>query len=126
MKEREIPQIKTISAGSLKEFDKLYNSTARELGTSITDKKDFDETTTRFYYVVTERQAETIGDDFMQHNVVCHCADCPFLEIGTDARRKTFPCRYSPYGESRVDAHACEVFYREAVRRMKEACNEDR
>lgn len=122
MKEREIRQVKTITAGSLKEFDELYNSTAQELGVSITEVKDIDATTSRFYYTMTSRRSETLADDFMQHNVICHCSDCPFLEITTDARRKTFPCKYSKYGETRVDALACEMFYQEAVKRMREDC----
>jgi len=122
MKEKEIRLVRTIHADDPTEFDKLYNSTAAELGTSITEVKDYDVTTSRFYYSITARSAETIGDDFMQHNVRCHCSDCPFLEIGTDARRKTFPCKYATYGESRIDADACEVFYDEAVRRMREGC----
>lgn len=120
MKEREVPQVKTVSAKSPAEFDKLYNATAHELGVSLTEVKDIDATTARFYYTVTERQAETVGDDFMQHNVCATCADCPFLQIGTDARRKWFPCQYSTYGESRMDSPACEVFYREAVKMMRE------
>lgn len=122
MRETEIRQVKTISAKTAKEFDKLYNSTARELGGSVTEVKDLDATSARFYYVVTEKKAETAEDDFMQHNERCHCSDCPFCEIGTDARRKTFPCKYAKYGETRIDAPACEVFYHEAIKRMREDC----
>ena len=122
MKEKEIPQIKTISADSLEEFDKLYNSTAAELGASILDVTDINATTARFRYTKTSRQVETLEDEFMQQNVRCYCSDCPFLEITTDARRKTFPCKYAKYGESRVDMPACETFYREAVKRMREDC----
>ena len=120
MRQTEVPQVKTISAKSQKEFDKLFNSTARELGASVTDVKDIDGTTARFYYTVTEKQVENLGDDFMQNNERCHCSDCPFLEIGTDARRKWFPCPYSTYGETRLDSPACEVFYHEAVKMMRE------
>lgn len=120
MRQTEVPQVKTISAKSQKEFDKLFNSTARELGASVTDVKAIDGTTARFYYTVTEKQVENLEDDFMQNNERCHCSDCPFLEIGTDARRKWFPCQYSTYGETRLDSAACEVFYREAVKMMRE------
>lgn len=122
MRRDEIEQVKTISASNLKEFDKLYNSTARELGGAVTKVDDLSETVSRFHYTVTESQVECMGDEFMQHNAYCHCSDCPFLEIGTDARRKTFPCPYAKYGETRVDAPACEVFYQEAVKRMREDC----
>lgn len=120
MKVKEVPQVKTVSAKTPAEFDKLYNATAHELGVSLTEVKDIDATTARFYYTVTETQAETIGDEFMQHNVCITCSDCPFLQIGTDARRKHFPCEYATYGETRVDSPACEVFYREAVKMMRE------
>lgn len=120
MRRTEVSQVKTISAKSQTEFDKLYNSTARELGASLTEVKEIDATTARFYYSVIDEQVESLEDDFMQNNERCHCSDCPFLEIGTDARRKWFPCQYATYGESRTDSPACEVFYREAVKMMRE------
>lgn len=119
MRRDEIEQIKTISANSLKEFDKLYNSTARELGGAVTRIDDLSETVSRFHYTVGENQIECIGDEFIQQGAYCHCSDCPFLEIGRDARRKTFPCQYAKYGETRMDAPACDFFYKEAVRRMR-------
>lgn len=120
MRQTELRQVKTISAGSLKEFDKLYNSTARELGDRVTDVKDIDATTARFYYTVSESEPEDLGDAFMQAGVYAHCSDCPYCEIGTDARRKWFPCKFSAYGETRLDSNACEVFYKEALHRMRE------
>lgn len=124
MREKEVELVKTIHANSLEEFDKLYNSTVEELGVSITKVDDIDSLTSRFHYTVTKRQAEDFADVFMQQNVSCHCSDCPFLQVTGDARRRWFPCRYSTYGETKMDSPACEVFYREAIKRMREEANE--
>ena len=120
MRRTEFRQVKTISAKTSAEFDRLYNSTARELGANVTDVVDLDSTTARFYYTVTENEPECMGDIFMQEGAYAHCSDCPFCEIGTDARRKWFPCEYSESGQTRLDSRACEVFYREAVKMMRE------
>lgn len=123
MKVIEKKRTKTISAKTPAEFDKLYNQTFEELGEYEPDVREFEMDGTmfaRFNYTVTDKIAEDTGDIFMQHNVECTCSDCPFLEIGTDARRKWFPCKYASCGETRLDSRACEVFYKEAVRRMRE------
>lgn len=120
MRRTEVRQVKTISAQSQQEFDRLYNSTAKELGASITEVKDIDGTTTRFYYTVIEDEAEDLSDVFMQNNVRCTCSDCPFLQIESDARRKWFPCEYASSGMSSLNSPACEVFYREAIKMMRE------
>ena len=115
--------LETISASDPKEFQKLYNSTAQRLKAYEPKIEKYfwgDKRCADFTYTTTERIAETIGDEFMQHNASTTCSDCPFLEIGTDARRKWFPCQYATYGESRTDSPACEVFYREAVKMMRE------
>lgn len=120
MKETEKQRVRTISAKTLEEFDKLYNSTADELAMYDPEVKEIDALTARFYYKVNDKVCETLGDDFMQHNVRCTCSDCPFLEIENDARRRWFPCQYATYGETRIDSPACEYFYREAVAMMRE------
>lgn len=122
MRVTDVKQVRTVSAKSVKEFDKLFNQTADELGSSVVEVKEIDATTARFYYQITKKEPEELADTFMQNNAGCHCSDCPFLEIGNDARRKTFPCKYAKYGETRVDATACKVFYQEAVKKMREEC----
>lgn len=122
MKEKEIRQVRTIQAATPMEFDDLYNETARELGTSIVDVKDLDALTARFYYTTIAREQETTGDGFELHGACAHCGDCPYLEVKADARRKTFPCAYSTYGETRIDCPACDVFYKDAIAKMREAC----
>lgn len=122
MKVKEIRQVKTIQAATLSGFDDLYNETAKELGTALIDVKDFDALTARFYYTTIAKEQETTGDDFELHGASACCGDCPYLEAKADARRKTFPCAYSTYGETRVDCPACDVFYKDAIAKMREAC----
>lgn len=119
MKEIERLRVKTVSAKDVKSFDRLYNSTADELAKYHPEARDIDALTARFYYKEVETASENLEDDFMQHHEGCTCSDCPFLQIGTDARRKWFPCEYSPCGETRIDASACEHFYKEAVAMMR-------
>lgn len=123
MKERKRARVKTIATRDPKSFDKLYDSTADRLVEYNPEIESFtlgDMFCARFSYQEVDSIPETIEDEFMQNNVRCTCSDCPFLMVGTDARRKTFPCKYAPYGESRIDSPACAVFYREAVRLMRE------
>lgn len=120
MKERRKKRVLTIRADNYEAFDKLYNSTADRLAPYEPETRDIDALTTRFYYTETEKIAENLDDDFMQHNERCTCSDCPFMDIGTDARRRWHPCQYASNGETRIDAEACAVFYKEAVRLMRE------
>lgn len=125
MKERERKRAKTITADTFDEFDKLYNSTADELAGYDLVISEISPLAVRFYYTITETTSENLADDFMQNNVRCTCSDCPFLQIGTDARRKWFPCAYSKTGETRLDTPACEQFYNEAVAMMRKAAGRE-
>lgn len=120
MRETEIRQVKTIQARDVLEFDELYNRTAKELGHSITEVRDLDAVTARFYYTEVKRDPEDIEDEFELCGVYATCGDCPFLQVTDDARRKWFRCDYAKYGESCIDSKACAVFYKEAVKRMRE------
>lgn len=126
MKEIVKRRSKTISATNCAEFDKRYNSTSDELAQYDPEVETFNMDGTmyaRFTYEERTSKAETIAEDFMQHNVGCTCSDCPYLKIGTDARRRWFPCEYSECGETRIDSPACDEFYRQAVKRMREEAN---
>ena len=120
MKKRQRKRVLTISAKTYEEFDELYNATADKLAKYEPETKDIDALTSRFYYTEDEDIAETRGDEFELENIRCTCADCPFLQVGNDARRKWFPCEYAFNGEARIDSSACEVCYREAVKLMRE------
>lgn len=119
MKEREHRRVCTISAKTFDEFDSLYNETADRLAKFDPEVRDIDALSARFYYTETEKISESLADDFSQHHQSCTCADCPFLEIGNDRRRKWFTCPYASHGETRIDSEACDHFYREAVKRMR-------
>ena len=123
MKENEKRMIKVVTATNGADFERKFNAASEELAAyrpEIT-LKDGDGFSAYFLYNVNICQPETLEDDFSMRVRACHCSDCKFLEIGTDARRKTFPCPYSEYGETRIDAPACERFYEEAVKMMREA-----
>ena len=122
MKEVVKKRVLTVSADDFEAFDKLYNETSDRLARYEPETKDLDALTTRFYYTVPEKVAEDLADDFDLHHESPKCADCPFLEIGDDRRRKWFPCPYANYGQACINSPACEVFYKEAVRRMREDC----
>lgn len=123
MKEVVKRRSKTISAGDPEEFDRLYNTLSDELSEFEPEVEEYmwgDKRCATFKYTETSRIPETLGDEFMQKNVRCTCSDCPFLQIGTDARRRWFPCQFADLGETRSDSPACEVFYREAVKKMRQ------
>ena len=122
MKEKSKMQIKVVSATNGADFERKFNEVSDELAEYEPEvkMKDGDGFCAYFMYISYIRVPETEEDDFNIHHHECKCCDCPFLEVGTDARRKWFPCKYTEYGETRMDASACDVFYKEAVRLMRE------
>ena len=124
MREKLKQQIKVVTATNGSDFERKFNAAAEELAQYEPEIsiKDGDGFCAYFMYSLNICQPESLEDNFIMHKCECHCCDCPFLEIGTDARRKTFPCKYSKFGEARVDSPACARFYEEAVKRMREDC----
>ena len=124
MKQKTVQQIKVVSATNGADFERKFNAAAEDLAKYEPEVqlKSGDGFCAYFMYNMNICQPETLEDNFSMHVNVCHCSDCKFLEIGTDARRKTFPCPYAEYGETRIDSPACERFYEEAVKMMREAC----
>lgn len=59
-----------------------------------------------------EEVIETVRDEFHREGIRYVCGQCPYLEQDDDRRRKVYPCRYSEYGQSRIDSECCEMFYR--------------
>ena len=122
MKEKSLQKIKVVSATNGADFERKFNEAAEELAEyepEIT-LKDGEGFCAYFVYTMNICTPETTEDDFSIHKHACKCCDCPFLEIGTDARRKWFPCQYSDTGETRIDSPACEVFYKKAVQLMRQ------
>lgn len=122
MKERTKRQIKVVSATNGADFERKFNEAANELAKYDPEvqMKDSDGFCAYFLYNLNICMPENVMDDFNIHHIECKCCDCPFIEIGTDARRKWFPCPYSSTGETRLDSPACEVFYKEAIKKMRE------
>ena len=122
MKEKTKQQIKVVTATNGADFERKFNAAADELAEYEPEIKVMEGGgfCAYFMYNMNIRTPETAEDDFNMHKCVCTCSDCPFLEIGTDARRKWFPCQYSSTGETRLDSHACDVFYKTAIKKMRE------
>ena len=122
MKEKTKQRIKVVSATNGADFERKFNEVSDELAKYDPEvrMKDGDGFCAYFMYTMNIRMPETEEDDFSIHHYTCKCCDCPFLEIGTDARRKWFPCKYTEYGETRIDAPACDIFYKEAIKKMRE------
>lgn len=128
MREGRRKQVKVVYEHDPAEYERKCN----EIGTQLAQWNPDIETdnveengvhyfVAQYTYTECENVPEDLGDWFSTNGSGCTCKDCPFLEIGKDARRKYFPCAYAEYGETHMDAPACEVFYKEAVKRMREA-----
>lgn len=104
-------RIKVIQAKDPLVFQRQYNEAAEEL-----DKYDPDITVDHeggvhiayFMYTLHKPVPETLEDEFKLAGIEHTCSECPDLKIGQDARRKTWPCEYAPYGTSTIDTPACE------------------
>ena len=111
-------RIKVIQAKDPLVFQRQYNEAAEEL-----DKYDPDITVEHeggthiayFMYTLHIATPETVRDEFTLAGIHHTCSECPFLEIGQDARRKRWPCRYSEYGTSSIDHEACEVLLKKLM-----------
>ena len=121
MKEKMLKRVKVVMAANAADFERKYNEAADELADYDPEVKlkEGDGFCAYFMYTLNIRTPESLEDEFSIHSNECKCCDCPFLEVGTDARRKWFPCPYAETGETRIDSKACEVFYREAVKLMR-------
>lgn len=118
MKEIVKQRLKVVQSKDPQRFQNDFNETADELeeyDPTIEVKEEGGTHFAYFRYAVHKQLPETIEDEFTLAGIHHHCSDCPFLEIGHDARRKTWPCRYSEYGESNMERPACEVFLRKLM-----------
>ena len=102
-------RIKVIQAKDPLSFERQYNEAAQDL-----DKYDPDITVDHeggvyfayFMYTLHKPAPESVADEFKLAGISHTCSECPYLEIGQDARRKTWPCKYSRYGTSTIDRRA--------------------
>ena len=111
-------RIKVIQARDPLSFERQYNEAAEEL-----DKYDPEIRVERegglhiayFMYTLHKPIPETIKDEFTLAGIEHTCSECPYLEIGQDARRKTWPCKYTTYGTSTIDSPACEILLKKLM-----------
>ena len=121
MREERIEQFAIVEADTAEELTERLNAKLKELRYMRDVKTRFDGKIAYISYIESTNVPEDMDDEFRMNGCKCYCKDCPFLEVGTDARRKWFPCQYANGGETKSDSPACEVFYREAVKKMREA-----
>ena len=111
-------RIKVIQAKDPLSFERQYNEAAQEL-----DQYDPDITVDHedgvyfayFMYTLHKPVPETVADEFKLAGIEHTCSECPYLQIGQDARRKTWPCEYSTYGTSTIDSPACEILLKKLM-----------
>lgn len=111
---KSLLQLRVVEAHDGAVFQERYNRTAEELSQYDPEIRIEQKTTGHcayFMYTAHIQDQMSLGDAFRELGYAHKCIECPFLQIGNDARRKTWGCPYSPYGESRVDADMCEYMY---------------
>ena len=112
---KSLLQLRVVEAHDGAIFQEQYNKTAEELSQydpEIRIEQKSSGHCAYFMYTVHIEDQMSLSDAFRRFGYAHKCMECPFLEIGTDARRKTWACPYSPHGESRVDAEMCEYMYK--------------
>lgn len=100
------------------EFQRQYNKVSAELAKFTPDKTHMHNDkyfTTMFTYdeVEVKMIPQSLKEEFELAGMAKCCGACPHLEIGHNKARKTWPCPFSKYGQSRIDDSACEIFYKE-------------
>ena len=111
---KSLLQIRVVESQDGAVFQDLYNRTAEELSQydpEIRIEQKPSGHCAYFMYRVHIQEQMNLKEAFKQFGYAHKCIECPALEVGADARRKTWGCKYSPYGESRVDADMCDYMY---------------
>lgn len=112
-------KIKVIEARDPATFERKYNAAGAELAKydpEIERGKDNGVYYALFTYSVHKQVPETINDVFTIKGIRHTCCECPYLEIGTDNRRKLWPCEYADSGVTSKDAPACEKLLTDLMR----------
>lgn len=105
-------KIKVVQSKDPRRFESDYNHVATELADYDVDVKTGVQAGyfyALFTYAVHKQAPESVSDEFTLAGIRHTCAECPYLEIGTDNRRKYWPCKYSEYGSVSKDQPACEL-----------------
>lgn len=115
MKQSSYFQFAVISASDPEQFESELNSKMKELSQLEPDVQT-DITGGHFCALISWKEStivcETVMDEFHNEGIRHVCGECPLHDIETDRRRKRVSCRYSEFGETRLDSECCEYFYK--------------
>ena len=104
-------KIKVIKARDPASFERQYNAAGAELAKydpEIKEGEDNGVFYALFKYSVHKQAPESVEDIFTLKGIRHTCCECPYLELGTDNRRKLWPCEYADTGITSKDSPACE------------------
>jgi hypothetical protein len=110
-----LKQIKVVEASNGARFQELYNKTAEELEEADVEVEIQHKSTGHcayFMYTVNIPDKKTLSDLFREVGITHRCYECPYLNIGTDARRRSWDCLRSGY-KAYMDSEMCEEAYRD-------------
>lgn len=115
MKQNSYFQFAVISETDPIKFESELNSKMKELSQLEPDVQT-DITGGNFCALISWKESEivceTVTDEFHIEGIRHVCGECPLHDIETDKRRKRVSCRYSEFGETRLDSECCEYFYK--------------
>lgn len=115
MKGKCLPQIKVVEASNGNKFQELYNEASEELADCDLEieiqHKDKGHCA-YFMYTMHISEQMTVKEALEAVGIHHTCSECPKLEIGSDARKKRWPCSISDNGSSSIDSTMCEEAYR--------------
>lgn len=118
MSNKIIKQIKVVEASNGARFQELYNKTAEELSDADVVVEIEHKTSGHcayFMYTMNIPEEVSLSDAFHEAGIYHICAECPYMEIGTDARKRRWYCeKYQCY--KHMDQDMCEEAYRELAK----------
>lgn len=115
MKGKWLPQIKVVEASNGNVFQRLYNEASEELSDcdlEIEIQHKEKGHCAYFMYTMHKPEQMTVKEALEAVGIHHTCSECPYLQIGSDARKKKWPCELSPYGSSSIDSSMCEEAYK--------------
>lgn len=118
MLDKTTHRIQIVQARDPASFERKYNAVADEVDEydpEITVQLEGGVYYAIFKYTLHKLVPQTVSDEFTVAGITHTCSECPYLEIGTDNRRKNWPCKYAEYGTASVDQPACEILLRKLM-----------
>lgn len=107
-------KIRVVKSYDPQQFEEEFNQAMDELK-DLRPEIEFNHAQGLCAYIIYQESnetPETVEDEFLLEGITYFCYQCPYLERGSDKRRKTWPCKYDEYGSSRTDSMACEMIYK--------------